>query len=389
MTDRTPPASRTFYEFFAGGGMARAGLGKQWSCLFANDFDPKKVESYVGNWGSTAMVPGDVASIETSAIPGHAGLAWASFPCQDLSLAGAGAGLDGDRSGTFWAFWGHIRRMKKSNRTPKIIVLENVCGALTSNEGADFRAIAAAMSGIGYRMGALVINASRFVPQSRPRLFIIGVAKSHRVPDDLVSDAPIPAWHPASLVDAVSGLSGAIRNTWLWWNLPEPPARTTIFADLIEEKPRGVSWHSKDETDRLLSMMTPRNFAKVELALSARRRMVGTIYRRTRADGPNGSRVQRAEIRCDEIAGCLRTPLGGSSRQTIMVIENGIVRSRLISPRETARLMGLPESYILPTNYNDAYHLTGDGLVVPVVAYLARNLIEPLVDTEAMIARAA
>lgn len=389
MNERTPPASRTFYEFFAGGGMARAGLGKQWSCLFANDFDLKKVESYVENWGPTAMAPGDVASIETSTIPGHAGLAWASFPCQDLSLAGAGAGLDGDRSGTFWAFWGHIRRLKKSNRTPNIIVLENVCGALTSNEGGDFRAIAAAMSSIGYRMGALVINASRFVPQSRPRLFIIGVGKSHPIPDCLVSDSPIAAWHPASLVDAVSSLSEAIRNTWLWWNLPHPPVRKAIFADLIEEKPRGVSWHSKEETDRLLSMMTPRNLAKVELALSAKRRMVGTIYRRTRQDGPNGSRVQRAEVRFDEIAGCLRTPLGGSSRQTIMVVEKGTVRSRLISPRETARLMGLPESYILPTNYNDAYHLTGDGLVVPVVAFLARNLIEPLVDAAAMLAKAA
>ncbi len=42
---------RGFYEFFAGRGMVRAGLGPGWSCLFANDIDPKKAASYARNWG--------------------------------------------------------------------------------------------------------------------------------------------------------------------------------------------------------------------------------------------------------------------------------------------------------------------------------------------------
>jgi DNA (cytosine-5)-methyltransferase 1 len=40
-----------YYEFFAGGGMARAGLGSGWTCLFANDIDSKKRASYAANWG--------------------------------------------------------------------------------------------------------------------------------------------------------------------------------------------------------------------------------------------------------------------------------------------------------------------------------------------------
>src|ERR1035438_5825422 len=105
--------------------------------------------------------------------------------------------------------------------------------------------------------------------------------------------------------------------------------------------------------------------------------MKGAIYKRTRRD-ESGKSVQRAEIRFDGVSGCLRTPVGGSSRQSILVVEGSAVRSRLLSPREAARLMGLPDSYRLPENYNEAYHLAGDGVAVPVVRFLAARLLEPL-----------
>ncbi|EBU9644554.1 DNA cytosine methyltransferase [Escherichia coli] len=84
--------------------MARAGLGPDWQCLLANDFDPKKGAAYAANWGDDHLRVADVATLSTADLPGCADLAWASFPCQDLSLAGAGAGLKGERSGTFWPF---------------------------------------------------------------------------------------------------------------------------------------------------------------------------------------------------------------------------------------------------------------------------------------------
>ena len=105
--------------------------------------------------------------------------------------------------------------------------------------------------------------------------------------------------------------------------------------------------------------------------------MVGCIYRRTRSDSM-GAKLQRAEVRFDDIAGCLRTPAGGSSRQVIMVVDGETVRSRLISALETASLMGLGSDYRLPKTYSDAYHLTGDGVVVPVVRHLAAHIFEPL-----------
>ncbi len=367
----------TFYEFFAGGGMARAGLGAGWSCVFANDFDQKKGASYAANWGGGDLRIADVATVRTADLPPKADLAWASFPCQDLSLAGAGAGLKGDRSGTFWPFWGLMKGLAAEDRAPGLIVLENVCGALTSHGGKDFAAIGAALADNGYRFGAIVMDAVHFVPQSRPRLFVVAIRKGRSIPVHLTQQTPQGLWHPAALVCAHEKLPPRAKREWLWWKLPAPPTRKTVFADLIEDDPKGVAWHTAAETKKLLAMMSALNREKVAQTKKAGRRIVGGIYKRTRKD-ERGERVQRAEIRFDDIAGCLRTPVGGSSRQSIMIVEGPKVRSRLLSPREAARLMGLPDAYKLPDNYNEAYHLAGDGVVVPVVRFLAAHMLEPL-----------
>jgi len=371
-----------YYEFFAGGGMARAGLGAGWTCLFANDFDHKKSRTYCDNWGETApLKTADVGTLKTRDLPGQADLVWASFPCQDLSLAGGGAGLKGERSGTFWPFWNLMRALGREDRAPRVIVLENVCGTLTSHGGMDFTAICEALRQGGYHYGAVVIDAALFVPQSRPRLFVIVMREDMVLPSALDAGSPTILWHSRALVNAYDRLPPRTKANWVWWAIPEPAARNTRFTDLIEDNPASVPWHTRHETARLLAMMSDVNLAKVEEAKRAGRRMVGAIYKRTRLD-ENGFKVQRAEIRFDDVAGCLRTPAGGSSRQLIMVIDGRSVRSRLISSRETARLMGLPDDYRLPENYNEAYHLTGDGVVVPVVRHLASHVIEPILSDQ-------
>lgn len=368
---------RGFYEFFAGGGMARAGLSTGWNSLFANDFDPKKAAAYTTNWGDEELFVGDVADVSPTQLPGIADLAWASFPCQDLSLAGDYVGLNGDRSGTFWPFWKLMKSLMGEGRGPRTIVLENVYGAITSNGGKDFQAIASAFSGANYTFGAVVMDARRWVPQSRPRLFFIGVRGDISIPAELRGEVS-KEWHPKALINASNGMSQNAKGRWVWWSLPTPAKRKQHFIDVIEDKPTSCKWHSKQETDYIISLMAPRNLQKLNDAIKTTKanksRMVGGVYRRTR-DGQ-----QRAEIRFDNIAGCLRTPSGGSSRQTIMFVENGNVRSRLLSPREAARLMGLPDDYQLPDRYNDAYHVCGDGVVVPAVRHLAKNLIEQILE---------
>jgi DNA (cytosine-5)-methyltransferase 1 len=379
----------TFYEFFAGGGMARAGLGDSWRCLFANDFDRKKGLVYQANWGTGGELKiGDVGELKARDLPGYADLIWGSFPCQDLSLAGGGAGLLGERSGTFYPFWRLIRELIRDGRAPKIVALENVCGTLTSHQGRDFEAICKTFADAGYRYGALVIDAALFVPQSRPRLFVIGVRNDIAIDPMLVAPSPIEPFHTRGLKAASDRVSHTSLGDPIWWNVPTPPRRNTTFADFVEEQPSSVPWHTQRETDQILSMMSALNRAKVQAAMRAGRRMVGTVYKRTRVN-EQSNKVQRAEVRFDDVAGCLRTPAGGSSRQVILVVEGNRIRSRLISARETARLMGLDEDYKLPKNYNEAYHLTGDGVAVPVVRHLSHHIFEPLLGRIDAVAREA
>ena len=366
-----------FYEFFAGGGMDRAGLGKRWRCLFANDFSHKKAAAYRRNWGGGELLCADIGEVSTADLPGRADLVWASFPCQDLSLAGGGGGLKGPRSGTFWPFWRLMKGLVAEDRAPEIIVLENVCGTLTSHEGKDFAAICNVMKDGGYRFGALIVDAAHFVPQSRPRLFVVAVREDTRLPISLVGGKPHGPFHPRTLENAYRRLPAAARDGWIWWAVEAPAARNGKLSDLIEDEPGSVPWHTPAETRRLLSMMSGIHLAKVHEAKRWGGRVVGTVYKRTRRD-ETGRKVQRAEVRFDEIAGCLRTPAGGSSRQVVVVVHGGEVQSRLISSRETARLMGLPDEYVLPENYNDAYHLTGDGVIVPAVRFLAHEIFEPV-----------
>jgi DNA (cytosine-5)-methyltransferase 1 len=318
-----------------------------------------------------------VGSLKARDLPGAANLAWASFPCQDLSLAGGGAGLKGDRSGTFWPFWKLMGGLIEEDRAPRMIVLENVCGTLNSHDGKDFATICGGFQQAGYVVGALVVDAAMFVPQSRPRLFIVGVRQDVTLPAGLTAEGPVAPWHTRTLKAAFEKVAPKTKRSWVWWNLPQPPKRKLSFADLIEENPKSTSWFTGEETRTLLAMMSPINRAKVTEAKRQGRRIVGCVYKRTRPN-EKGRKVQRAEVRFDDVSGCLRTPAGGSSRQVIIVVDGQSVKARLISSRETARLMGLPDTYTLPENYNEAYHLTGDGVVVPVVRHLAEHIFEPV-----------
>lgn len=363
---------RTFYEFFAGGGMAAIGLGPAWRCTFANDIDPLKAASYRLNHPGAPLCEADIASLSADELPGRADLAWASFPCQDLSLAGNGRGLDGSRSGTIWAFHRLIADLAAADRAPRIVVMENVCGLMTSNGGRDLCVLGDAMARAGYQFGFVALDAAHFLPHSRPRLFLIAVR------------APIPAHIIPALAAprtrsegrAAERLKHHLGSSYLDVRLPPPPARNMELRDIIDWT---APVDAAARTRELLALMAPRHRTAVDAALAQGERTVGALYRRTRTDA-EGRRVQRAEVRLDGLAGCLRTPAGGSSRQTLLLIEDRAVRSRLMTARDAAALMGLPATYALPKRYNDAYRLCGDGVAVPVVRFIAETLIEPICD---------
>lgn len=358
----------TFYEFFAGGGMARAGLGESWDCLFANDFSGGKAEVYRANGGGDHLHVGDVWTIDPAQLPGEVDLAWASSPCQDLSLAGKRAGLGGARSSAFWGFWRLMRALAAEGRAPRTVVIENVVGLLTSRGGADFTALCQALADGGYRFGAMEIDAALFLPQSRPRMFVVATL------------APAPPGHPAApfhgrrIAEAFERLPDTLKARWVWWDLLKPPARNIDFAGVLEPDEQ-VVWHDAARTATLLSQLAPLHREKLEQA-KRRGRAVGALYRRIRVE--DGRKVQRAEVRFDGLAGCLRTPGGGSSRQFVMVADGDQVRTRPLTAREGARLMGLSDDYRLPPGTTKALHVIGDGVAAPVVRWLAAHLLESL-----------
>lgn len=370
--------NRTFYEFFCGGGLVRLGLGDGWDCVGAVDNDPGKIKAYRENFGPVGLLHADVRDLDGSGIPGVLDLAWASFPCQNVSVAGTRSGLDGAASGAFWPFWKVIRQLVEDGRAPSVIALENVRHLIVSNGGSDFPAVVGALVAAGYKVGALVVDAALFLPHSRKRIFIVAIGQEVDIAPELLVAEPVSAFHPPDLRRAVEALPPAVRKRWPWWNLPEPTPSGTKLHDVVEPGVPEGGWHTEAETTGLIAQMDPRDLARLDGARTSGKPEVGTIYMRSR-DRVNG-RTRRANVRMDGIASCLVMPNGRMSSQILLFVEGDLVRTRYITPIEGARLMGLPGSYVLPRTYNATFGIFGDGVAVPVVRHLAGQLLEPLAD---------
>ncbi len=362
----------TALDFFAGSGLVRLGLEPYFRTIWANDISKKKRATYTANYSSNHFVLADIQDVQGLHLP-SADMAWASFPCQDLSLAGNMSGMKaGTRSGLFWEWIRVLREMRDAGKRPPLIIAENVVGFLVADGGRHFENAYRALRDLGYRLGAVVVDADEFLPQSRRRAFMIGIAENIAL-QGLVQRAPSEPFHPTSLVKASFLVNDP---NWLWWSLPEPHFRRPSFSDLCE---RSAPCDSSAKTTEICEMLSQLNRRKLTLAQQSGTFFAGTAYRRTRP-GAEGKKVQRLEIRFDGTAGCLRTPNGGSSRQTVMIVDNGEVRSRLMTVRECARLMGAPDTYILPGSYNDGYRAMGDAVAVPVTRWLAQNLLAPITE---------
>jgi DNA (cytosine-5)-methyltransferase 1 len=362
----------TALDFFAGSGLVRLGLEPEFQTLWANDNCAKKRAVYVANNPRDEFHLGSVADIRGADLPA-ADLAWASFPCQDLSLAGDLNGMKaGTRSGLFWEWTRIIEEMRECGKRPPLLVAENVVGFVVADGGKHFKQAYGALRALGYRVGAVVVDAQEFVPQSRPRAFIIAVSDEIRL-DGLCQKLPTEPFHPAGLVRTSSFVHDP---EWVWWALPVPSGKTPSFADVCE---RNAPCDPTSVTKEICTMLSPLNRRKLQAAIEVGGFFAGTAYKRTRPD-EKGHRIQRLEIRFDGIAGCLRTPNGGSSRQTVILVNDGKVRSRLMTVRECARLMGAPDTYRLPGSYNDGYRAMGDAVAVPVTRWLTRHLLAPLAD---------
>lgn len=339
------------HEFFAGSGLVAYGLKGMFSPVWSNDINDRKASVYHANFISDHFILGDIKNVEGKSLPA-ANLSWASFPCQDLSLAGNMKGIYAERSGLIWEYLRILDEMKKK---PKILAIENVSGLLVSNGGENYRMLHEALRSRGYRCGAVLINSELFVPQSRPRVFVIAVQKEISIPDSIIDSRP--NWlHNKAAVSL-----GKSLEDWIWWKADRPAQLSVSLENIIEHD-------AVFDKDDVLRLVPQRMMDK----LNSYDHIIATGYRRTR----NGS--QQLELRFDGIAGCLRTPAGGSSKQYVIIRDHGRNHARLLTVREAARLMGAPDSYSLPGSYNDGYFAMGDAVVLPVANFLGKQFLFPL-----------
>jgi len=356
----------TFAEFFAGIGLMRMGSESQgWIAAFANDISPQKYEMYQAQFPNAKehFLLDDIHNITADQIP-NIDLATASFPCNDLSLAGGRSGIDGTSSKVFWRFIALLEDM--AERRPRIVLLENVIGFLKSHQGTDFEKVLYALNKLGYSVDAFVIDASYFVPQSRPRLFIVGSMSNASFGEFPLQISDL---YPKDLLTFIK-THRAIR-----WNnrmLHSLPRRNNLLESILEDLPDDhAEWWSAERAAYLLNQMSDRHRLIAEHMINGNTWSYGTVFRRMRDNRST------AELRVDGIAGCLRTPRGGSAKQILFKAGYGKYFVRLITPRECARLMGAND-YRITVARDQALFGFGDAVCVPVISWIAEHYLNPI-----------
>jgi len=372
--EKRPVAGRdTAVEYFAGIGLVRLGLEQAgWKILFSNDFSKDKYEMYSAYYDDARerYHVEDIHQLDVNLVP-QTFLATASFPCIDLSLAGKGNGINGEHSSAFWGFTEILQRQRENK--PSLVLLENVEGWLYSNDGSDFRLTIQALNELGYSCDVYSLNAVRFTPQSRPRIFAVGMRAS--------ANNDISRFQRRSKALATSRLKEVVlKNRDLQWHIlsvnPPPNRRSDGLEEIIEDMPdEDPRWWSQEKVSHHIQMMASSHLERVEDLKQEAAYRYRTIYRRMRKG------EQRAEVRRGNTAGCLRTARGGSSRQIIIRAGKGTIKMRHMTPREYARLQGVPDIYPIPDDTVQALTGFGDAVCVPVITWLAENILNPLTFT--------
>jgi DNA (cytosine-5)-methyltransferase 1 len=255
-------------------------------------------------------------------------------------------------------------------RRPPLVLIENVTGFLTSHGGMDFREALIALNRLGYEVDAFVVDAVRFAPQSRPRLFVVGVLPAY--PSNLESHDTFRFYESDSRPRALANF--VFTHPEIRWNiraLPPLPNGAAKLEKVLEHLPETANeWWSAERATYLLNQMSQRHREVANKMIAKPAWSYGTVFRRIR----NGKSM--AELRTDGIAGCLRTPRGGSGRQILFKAGKGKYFARLLTPRECARLMGA-DKFTIDVPLNQALFGFGDAVCVPVIEWIAKSYLNP------------
>ncbi|GAA1406401.1 DNA (cytosine-5-)-methyltransferase [Glutamicibacter uratoxydans] len=350
-------------EFFAGIGLAGIGLESSgFDVVWSNDMSESKFEMFTQNSTSDRnYLVSDVGLLADSQLPKDISMAWASFPCTDLSSAGLRKGIHQGESSAFWAFLKVVERM--GDKKPNIIAIENVPGLALNRGGNDLKEAIRGLNGLGYSVDILEVDARRFVPQSRVRIFLIGSLTTHDLSEEPHELRP-------AYLEKFFGSDDLVTHRA---KLPNPPAVQDVgLTELIQSlDQQDLEWWNDARVEKFEGSLSSINHDRLASLRQSNEITYRTAYRRMR------NSVARWEIAAKDIAGCLRTARGGSSRQAVLEISSDNLRVRWMTPREYAALMGVASFDFGDLPRTKVLNGFGDAVCVPVVSWLADVYLSP------------
>ncbi|MEI7525943.1 MAG: DNA (cytosine-5-)-methyltransferase [Mariniphaga sp.] len=312
-----------FIDLFAGiGGIRLAYQNLGGKSVFTSEIDNYSKKTYEANFGEVPF--GDITKINENDIPDH-DLLLAGFPCQPFSIAGvskkASLGREhGFKDLTQGTLFFDIARILEAKK-PKAFMLENVKNLVSHDKGNTFKIITATLTDLGYKLFYKVLDGKYYVPQHRERIIIVGFRNDSFV-DDIV------------------------------FSFPEPGTEDRMFNTILDPKP--------DEKYTLSDKLW--NYLQ-NYAIKHKAKGNGFGFGMTNLNGI--SRTLSARYYKD-----------GSE---VLIPQDGI-NPRRMTPRECARLMGFPDTFLIPVSDNRAYKQFGNSVIVPMIQAVAEQVVKTLIN---------
>lgn len=315
----------TFADLFAGiGGMRLAFEAVGGECVLTSEIDKNAIKTYNANFlpGDRHMFIRDVNTItgsDISQVTDQLDVLVAGFPCQPYSIAGLRKGLNDDRGGEI--FNSLVRILTESK--PRSFLLENVKGIRSHDDGLTFSYMLERLEKAGYNLRHETLNSARHanVPQNRERVFIVGFRD---------------------------------KNSADSFTFPEPAELRTSFRDLLED----------DVDPKYFYDERYGAFPQIQKSVQS----FDAVYQ-----------WRRQYVRENKSGVCptLTANMGSGGHNVPLVLDKGGIRK--LTPRETARLQGFPDSFLLPEiTDSHLYHQFGNSVTVPMIQALGEKMVEAL-----------
>lgn len=309
-----------FIDLFAGLGGFRLALESFGAkCVYSNEWDKYAQKVYQMNFGDKPE--GDITLVDENKIPDH-DILCAGFPCQAFSISGKQKGFEDSRGTLFF----DVARIVKAKK-PKVVFMENVKNFASHDNGNTLKVVQNTMIDLGYDFYYDILNSLDFgIPQNRERIYMLCFRKDLN-----------------------------IKN----FDFPKPFELSTFVEDLLLSD-EDVSNLIIDRQDLVLkNTEIKENTSKVI--------RIGTVGK-----GGQGERIYSPK----GIAITLSAHGGGVFAKTGGYLING--KTRKLHPRECARIMGYPDSYLIHPSSSQAYKQFGNSVVVNVLQYISKNMGEAL-----------